>query len=57
MKAVAVSKGFYGSLREPGDVFEVAEGARASWFAPAGGQAKPPVSAPKKEAAPAKQNK
>ena len=36
MKVVATQMGFFdGSLRNPGDTFEVAEGAKAHWFTPA----------------------
>lgn len=35
MMLVRASKmGFYGTLRYPGETFEVAEGETASWFAP-----------------------
>lgn len=34
MKVIAISRGFYGALREAGDTFEVPEGAKATWFAP-----------------------
>jgi hypothetical protein len=34
MKVVATAKGYLGSIREPGDVFEVADGAKGSWFTP-----------------------
>lgn len=34
MKVTATAKGFYGSIREPGDVFEVADGLTGSWFTP-----------------------
>ncbi|CCJ51977.1 hypothetical protein L527_2102 [Bordetella bronchiseptica MBORD839] len=27
--------GYFGKLREPGDAFDVPDGAKASWFAPA----------------------
>lgn len=34
MKVRAKERGVYQTLREPGDVFEVADGAAASWFEP-----------------------
>lgn len=34
MKVKAVKPGFFGKLREPGDEFEVPEGAKATWFKP-----------------------
>ena len=37
MKVIALKSGFHdGSLRNPGDEFEVADGAKAAWFAPVG---------------------
>lgn len=36
MKVIAIKQGFYGDvLRNPGDEFEVADSAKASWFTPA----------------------
>jgi len=32
MKVVAIKPGYFGSLRDVGDEFEVPEGSRASWF-------------------------
>ena len=32
MKVIATAKGYYGQIREPGDVFEVPKGATATWF-------------------------
>ena len=32
MKVIASKLGFYGKLRQPGDEFEVQDGAKASWF-------------------------
>lgn len=56
MKVEAIKTGYFGKLREPGDVFEVPNGAKASWFTPvkgskpAGGQ-----QAPKEQTGDAKQ--
>ena len=35
MKVTALKPGYFGKLREPGDAFDVPDGAKASWFAPA----------------------
>lgn len=34
MQVIATARGYHGSLREPGDTFEVPDGAKATWFAP-----------------------
>ena len=34
MQVMATARGVYQTLREPGDIFEVADGAAASWFEP-----------------------
>ena len=34
MEVIATALGFYGSLRQPGDKFEVPDTAKASWFKP-----------------------
>lgn len=34
MKVIATKVGFFGSLREVGDKFEVPDGEKASWFSP-----------------------
>lgn len=34
MQVAATSKGYFGAIREPGDVFEVPAGVTGSWFAP-----------------------
>lgn len=34
MKVVALRQGYFGYLRAAGDVFEVQQGAKASWFVP-----------------------
>lgn len=34
MKVVAIKRGFYGQIREEGDIFEVEDGLAASWFEP-----------------------
>ena len=36
MEVRATKAGFYESLRQPGDVFHVPDGLRASWFDPVG---------------------
>lgn len=40
MKVIATAKGYLGSIREPGDVFEVADGLKGSWFTPVPGEPK-----------------
>ncbi|AAR97681.1 hypothetical protein ACLRAE_12340 [Bordetella bronchiseptica] len=35
MEVIALKQGYFGKLREPGDKFDVPDGAKASWFAPA----------------------
>lgn len=44
MKVIASKQGYHGALRAPGDVFDVPEGQRATWFDPAAAQEekKPP---------------
>lgn len=34
MKVIATKLGYFGKLREPGDEFEVPDGANGSWFQP-----------------------
>ena len=34
MKVTATAKGYLGCVREPGNVFEVADGLKGSWFTP-----------------------
>lgn len=34
MKVIALKAGYFGKLRQPGDVFDVPEGSKASWFEP-----------------------
>ena len=34
MRVVALKPGYYGDLRTVGELFEVADDAKASWFAP-----------------------
>lgn len=34
MQVVALKQGYFGCLRTAGDVFEVPQGTKASWFAP-----------------------
>lgn len=53
MKVVATMKGYLGSIREPGDVFEVPDGLTGSWFKPEPVEPKAPekAKAPKKAAA------
>lgn len=51
MKVVALQAGFHGgSLRQPGEEFEVEDGAKAAWFASAEGAAPKPKA--KKESKP-----
>ena len=35
MQVVALKQGYFGCLRAAGDVFEVQQGTKASWFVPA----------------------
>lgn len=35
MKVIAITPGYLGKLRQPGDEFDVPEGYAASWFVPA----------------------
>lgn len=44
MKVIALKRGFYGRLIEPGEEFEVPHGTRGSWFAPAETKAPPKAS-------------
>lgn len=37
MQVRATASGFYDGVRKPGEVFEVADGVRGSWFEPADG--------------------
>jgi hypothetical protein len=39
MRVVANAKGYFGSLREVGDEFEVPDGIKGSWFAPVAAEA------------------
>lgn len=34
MEVAAIAVGFYGQLRQVGDVFDVPKGSKASWFKP-----------------------
>lgn len=34
MKVTALKSGYFGKLRQPGDVFDVPEGSKATWFEP-----------------------
>jgi hypothetical protein len=50
-KVIAIAKGYDGVVvRNPGDVFEVADGAKGSWFKAADGDTKGPASKPGKAA-------
>lgn len=40
-------RGYHGTLREVGEVFEVAEGEKSSWFEPVPERPVPPVEPPK----------
>lgn len=57
MKVEAIKTGFHGKLREPGDVFEVPDGSKATWFTPVEKTGKPSGGrqAPKEQAGDAKQ--
>jgi hypothetical protein len=53
MRVIATAKGYFGGLREPGDEFEVPDGAKGSWFAPVAAEdAKPAGKAKRKSAEP-----
>jgi hypothetical protein len=45
MKVVALKSGFFGKLRQAGDVFEVPDGTRGSWFRPDPASSPPPPKA------------
>lgn len=45
MEVIATAKGYHGSLREPGESFDVPDGTKGSWFQPA--EAPEPKPAPK----------
>ncbi len=47
MKVIAKFKGYYGSIREVGEVFDVPEGTKGSWFDPVPAVPVPPVEPPK----------
>jgi len=32
MQVIALKQGYFGKLREPGETFDVPDGAQASWF-------------------------
>jgi len=53
MQVVALKVGFFGgTLRQPGTVFDVPEGSKAKWFAPAttaASEAAKPKAAPKQQ--------
>lgn len=34
MKVIATAVGYHGKIRQPGDLFDVAEGSKASWYKP-----------------------
>lgn len=34
MRVIATASGFFGSLRQPNDEFDVPEGTKGSWFKP-----------------------
>lgn len=54
MKVIATKKGFDGkALREPGDVFDMPDGTKGSWFEPVKpGKVEAAKEAPKKDNAP-----
>lgn len=41
MKVEAIKPGYHGKLREPGEVFEVPDGSKASWYQPVKRMGKP----------------
>lgn len=45
MEVIATALGFHGSLRQPGDKFEVPDTAKASWFKPVDPPVDPPADA------------
>lgn len=47
MKVTARFKGYYGQIREVGEVFDVPEGTKGSWFDPVPASPAPPVEPPK----------
>jgi hypothetical protein len=50
-KVIAIAKGYDGVVvRNPGDVFEVADGAKGSWFKAADGDTKGPAAKASKPA-------
>ncbi len=51
MQVTAIKPGYLGRLREVGEVFDVPEGAHATWFAPLAAAA-PPKDAKPKDAKP-----
>ena len=50
-EVIALSKGYLGSLREVGEVFEVEDGVKASWFVPVGTAGQAPEDKPKAKTA------
>lgn len=38
MQVKAIFRGYHGALREPGDVFDVPKGSKATWFEPIAAQ-------------------
>lgn len=52
MKVIATKHGFFGKLRQPGEEFDVPDGAKGSWFEPVAKKAsrKPAAETPAAEA-------
>lgn len=50
MKVTAKAKGYHGSFRDVGEVFDVPEGTKGSWFDPVPAVPVPPVEPPKSKA-------
>lgn len=51
MKVTATKPGYFGKLRQIGDEFDVPDGTKASWFAPAAADQKPAEPAKKQKPA------
>lgn len=48
MKVRAIRPGYYGKLREVGEVFEVADGRKATWYETVGREPAAPASRPER---------
>lgn len=49
MKVTAIKPGYFGKLRQIGDEFDVPDGTKASWFAPAAAADQKPSEPAKKQ--------